>query len=224
MEASIVSLSRDATEYAGNGLADDEVDVRDPELRAQLAADLKDAKIAHADIDDPAAVDRTLEEAFEGVDAVVACVGSRQGSFGVWVAQGAKHIVNTMKKKQVDRLVILSSMGMGTDFIPLNPIRILWSTMLNTVLRKTKADITKMENVVVDSHLSYLLVRPVGLTPEEPPKPREHWKILTDWDGPVNYNIAKKDVGTYMVSEALEPTLVRTAVTLGSKPKKERAE
>lgn len=215
VEGSLVSLSRDEAEGAGHGIS--EVDVTDTTLCEKLASDLCDATITHADVDDESATAAVLDVAFEGADAVVACVGSRQSSFGRWVAHGARQIVAAMERKDVKRLVILSSMGIGTDFIPFTIIRVLWGGMLATVLRQARNDLTEMEKVVKASKLDYLLVRPVGLTPEEPPK--TVWKVLTDSkDNNIRFSVAKADCARYMVKEALEPTLTKTAVTFASPP------
>lgn len=216
VEARIVSLSRDSVEGSDNGLTD--VDVTDASLRDKLAADLHDVPITHADVDDAAATAQALEAAFDGADAVVACVGSRQPTFGRWVARGSELVTAAMAKRGVRRLVILSSMGIGDDFMPNRGIRMLWGVMLATMFRGTRNDLINMETVVTGCDVDYLLVRPVGLTPAEPPK--DVWKVLTEkGDHEVDINVAKKDVARFMVKEALNPTLVRTAVTLASPPK-----
>ncbi len=215
----IVSLSRDSVEGGTHGIADDEVDVKDDALRAQLRRDLAEVTIAHADVDDTTATARVLDSAFDGADAVVACVGSRQPSFGRWVSQGAELILAAMKKQEVKRLVILSSMGIGEDWIPFGVVKVIWSTMLNTVSREVRRDLNRMEELVRASDLDYLFVRPVGLTPEEPPKPKEQWVVAREKVN-VNFSIAKKDVARFMVEEAVNPTYSRSAVLLGSRPKK----
>jgi len=220
IEARIVSLSRDEAEGGGHGIDGEEIDVKDPAMRADVAKDLEGENIVHADVDDSDMTMNALEEAFHGADAVVACVGARQGTFGVWVAQAAQYIIDAMKKKGVERLVILSSMGINDDYVPLGFIRVLWRTMLGTVLRATRNDLYKMEEIVSNSQLNYLLVRPMGLSPDEASKEKNSWKILSSKsDGPIHHSIAKIDVGRFMLDEAVEPSHIRTAVTLGTQPK-----
>lgn len=113
----------------------------------------------------------------------------------------------------MSRLVLLSSFGIGDDFIPFRGVRVFWAFLLN-VFRSVKKDLTRMEDVVQKSALDYLLVRPVGLTPEEPP--RGSWKLLlSKEDGGLSSDIAKADVASYMLQEAVMPTLSKRAVTIG---------
>lgn len=217
-EARIVSLSRDSIEGGTHGISDNEIGVTDTKLCEKLRQDLATVTITHADIDDKISTSKVLESAFDGVDSVIACIGSRQPSFGRWISQGTELIIETMKKKDVKRLVILSSMGIGEDWIRFSFIKVIWNVMLSTMLRDARRDLTKMEELVRASGLDYLLVRPVGLTPGEAPKAKEQWKIAMEKDD-IDFNIAKFDVGCFMVQQALNPTYSRTAVLFGSQPK-----
>ena len=70
--------------------------------------------------------------------------------------------------------------------------------------------------------IDYVLVRPMGLAPEEPP--RGKWATIRQEDpkGKVGMTIAKSDVAQFMLREALlEPTATRTMVTIGGAPKEE---
>ena len=46
----------------------------------------------------------------------------------------------------------------------------LWAVFLSLVIPSAKADLIEMEKIVTESGLDYLLVRAMGLTPEEPPE------------------------------------------------------
>eukprot|EP00171_Calliarthron_tuberculosum_P016433 IDg16433t1 len=220
LEARIVSLSRDRAEGDGDGIG--EVDVTDAAQRTRLVADLSGVNIAHADVDDADATSRILDGAIAGADAVVACVGSRQPKFGRWVSRGTQAIAAAMARHGVSRLVVLSSMGIGEDFIRNSGIRRMWGFMLASVLRGVRNDLMAMESAVKESGLDYLFVRPVGLTPGEPPK--EDCVVLEKGVNEVDINVAKSDVARFMVREAISPTLSRTAVTFASplKTKNER--
>jgi hypothetical protein len=81
-------------------------------------------------------------------------------------------------------------------------------------VRSALFDLRAAEKVVTGSDADYLLVRPVGLTPDEPEC--GHWKLLTKRrSGSLKISIAKGDVARYMLSEAVNPILSRTAVTIG---------
>jgi hypothetical protein len=167
-----------------------------------------------------------LEEQFDGVDAVVACIGSRQPGKKFpalksrWCELGASKIAAAMASAGVQRLVLLSSFGIGDDYLPTSALTLLWSVMLRTSLRGVKRDIGAMESHIAGTALDYLLVRPSGLTPDEPPA--GSWKVVTaKGQGTLNFSnasISKSDVGMYMLTEALHPSEHRRPVTLLGNP------
>eukprot|EP00591_Stephanopyxis_turris_P010674 CAMPEP_0195529760 /NCGR_PEP_ID=MMETSP0794_2-20130614/32400_1 /TAXON_ID=515487 /ORGANISM="Stephanopyxis turris, Strain CCMP 815" /LENGTH=273 /DNA_ID=CAMNT_0040661115 /DNA_START=61 /DNA_END=882 /DNA_ORIENTATION=- len=155
-----------------------------------------------------------LEEAFKGADAVIACVGNRQPSMPRWVSPATQQIKAAVAKTGVQRLVQLSSMGIGDDKVKPSVIKVLWWTMLRTMLRSAHADLEEAERIVrTDPVCDYLLVRPMGLTPSEPPK--HSWSVLHTDRGSLGTSIAKSDVAEFMLQEALTPTFSRTEVTVG---------
>lgn len=190
-----------------------DVDIKQETLRAEFKSDFENISFKHIDVENAAAAQTELENTLEGVTAVVACVGSRQPGVARWCATGTSIVTEAMKSKDVSRLVHLSSFGMGDDYIPFRGVRVFWAFLLN-VFRNVKNDLIRMEDIVEKSGLDYLLVRPVGLTPEEPP--RGSWKLLMSReDGALSFNIAKADVASYMLQEAVTPTLRKRAVTIG---------
>lgn len=194
-----------------------DADVTDQALRDELKADFASMTTIRIDIDAEDAQTK-LDDALKDVGAVVACLASRQPSLGRWLARGTEMVKTSMGKNNAERLVILSSMGIGQDFTPLSAIKVLWHAMLRTVLRPARKDLIALEAVVEGSKLDYLLVRPTGLTPEEPPI--GSWKLLTaPKQGGLRLSLAKKDVAEFMIKEAVQPTFHRTAVTIGGEPK-----
>jgi NAD(P)H-binding len=109
---------------------DIDVDVKPESLRQEILAALKDMKPAKIVVEDQDARSQ-LEEQFEGVDAVVACVGNRQsgalwqfltkGEHALksrWCESGARLVVDAMDAKGVKRLVLQSAFGIGDDYCP----------------------------------------------------------------------------------------------------------
>mmetsp|Transcript_29417 Transcript_29417/g.73867 ORF Transcript_29417/g.73867 Transcript_29417/m.73867 type:complete len:253 (-) Transcript_29417:2302-3060(-) len=213
----VVALSAEATEGSGLGL---EIDVK-----VDAAAEHESFKHAIENLDvkkvdvESDGAEGEIAAAINGVDAVVACIGNRQPSMARWLAVGARKIVAAMKSKSIERLVILSSMGIGEDFVSrLNPISLLWSGMLWTVLRSARKDLYDLEASVEGSGLDYLIVRPMGIDPGCAKQGK--WKLLQSAeDGKLEFTISKSDVALFLVEQALEPTLQKTAVTIGSEPK-----
>lgn len=194
-----------------------DADITDETLLSELKADFANMTLTRIDIDAEDAQDK-LNEATQGVGTVLACLASRQPSFSRWLEKGAKMVRMSMEKNNANRLVILSSFGIGQDFTPLSPLKVMWRGMLHTSHRAPWKDLIALEAVVESSDLDYLIVRPAGLTPSEPP--RGKWKLLTaPKSGGVGINIAKKDVAEFMLNEATAPTFHRTAVTIGGETK-----
>ena len=132
-----------------------------------------------------------------------------------WCESGAIAVMGAMKNKGLQRLVMLSSFGIGEKHLPTSAFTIFWQFLLSTAFRSTKKDLVAMEKAVMDSNLDYLLVRPMGLTPEEPPKGK--WHLLT---GPgqgkfKSISVSKEDVAAFMLKECREPTIHRAGVTIG---------
>ncbi len=206
----IISMAAGKEEGGGDWI---DAEVTDAELAANLTADFKSLSVQHIDVD-ANDMQTKLDAAIVGVDAVIACISSRQTKYSRWLTTGTTGVIKAMEKAGVKRLVQLSSMGIGEDFMPFRGVRLLWAGMLRTVFRSVFRDFTGMENVVLNSGLDYLLVRPAALTPSEPP--RGSWKLLTSRaDGGLAVSVAKSDVAAFMVQEAVTPTFIRTAVTIG---------
>lgn len=213
VDARIVAMSALSIEGDDKGF---EADVKDISIRQQLQKDLAQIPVRYIDVESKSA-QMELERIFDGVDAVVSCLGNRQPGMARWLASGARKVTAAMKAKNVSRLVQLSSFGIGDDYMPISPIKVLWASMLRTVVNSARIDLNELEKVVQGSKVDYLLVRTVGIDPGCAPKGK--WKILTSRnDGKVILTIAKADVAAFMLEEALTPTLRKTAVTIGRDP------
>mmetsp|Transcript_20662 Transcript_20662/g.50021 ORF Transcript_20662/g.50021 Transcript_20662/m.50021 type:complete len:109 (+) Transcript_20662:561-887(+) len=107
-------------------------------------------------------------------------------------------------------------MGIGDDFLPLSGIKVFWGCLLATCFRSSQTDLTRMEAVVEESGLDYLLVRPMGIDPSE--KPTGSFQLIKkSGEGGLPMTVSKEDVADFMLDEALLPTLHQAAVTIGKK-------
>ncbi|CAE7190659.1 unnamed protein product [Symbiodinium sp. CCMP2456] len=155
-----------------------------------------------------------LATVFQGCDAVVACPGSRQSGIACTCAIGARQIVAAMQQAGVSRLVVLSSFGIGDDYLPCSCIGCFWSCLLGTAFRSTKRDLEQMEEIVSSSNLDYLLVRPLGVDPAE--LPRNSYKLVTArGQGNLPITVSKEDVALYLFEEAVAPAHSKMGVTIG---------
>lgn len=96
-------------------------------------------------------------------------------------------------------------------------VQAFWNTLTSTTMSAAKADLMAMEKAIERTQLDYLLVKAVALTAEK--QPTGAWQLITErgTKPPRSfYFSAKSDVALYMVQEAVQPTMARRAVTLGS--------
>jgi putative NADH-flavin reductase len=106
---------------------------------------------------DPEAVSATVD----GADAVVCLLGRTPNNPDDVVSRGTEHIVESMDEKGVERLVVLTSMGLGASVR-----QVPWYVRVAnvTVLHDLMADKARQEEIVVGSDLDWTIVRPGGLT------------------------------------------------------------
>ena len=203
-------------------------EVTDADLQSQLTAALQPASdrivkltVGGSGSDDDANVAESLQRQFTGVDAVVVCVGNRQPKMPRWVSPATRQITDAMAAAGgVRRLVQLSSMGIGDDRVSVGFVKVLWWAMLRTMLRSARADLEQAEGIVRTASdewgCDYLLVRPMGLTPSK--EPCGKWALVEEQSAEkakLGIEISKTDVAAFMLDQALQPTLSRTAVTIG---------
>jgi len=160
-----------------------------------------------------------------GVDAVISGIGNRQMFLGDRVAKaGTKNITILMKANDIDRLVMMSSMGVDSDVSNDWPC-MEWRKegkfmgyLFNTLSRREYSDIVGAENEAYASGVNYLTIRPVGLGEQVKPAGRCYVQ-KKKFEDVLGANMAKMDVGRFMVEEALEPTFHKQAVVIGADPK-----
>ena len=112
----------------------------------------------------------SVEQAVAGQDAVLSTLGVPFSRQPITVySQGMAHIVQAMNRYGVRRLVCVSSSATdpqtryhdtGGGFLFEN---ILKPIVINSIGRTTYADMRRMETLVMNSHLDWVVVRPSGL-------------------------------------------------------------
>lgn len=161
---------------------------------------------------------------FEGVTAVVSCLGNRQSFLGDRVAtEGSKAVVDAMKSHGISRVVAMNSVGLGDDqpCLEYHWAGKIMDGLFATVSRRERKDLTGSETCFRESDRDFLLIRPVGLG--EDVVPVNEWFLQKEkFKDKVGINMAKLDCARFMVQEALEPTKHRTAVVIGNDPKKDK--
>eukprot|EP00435_Cladocopium_sp_Y103_P073461 s552_g43.t1 len=176
----------------------DATEVKPAERLEKLQEILKDVEILKLNINSDDA-EAQLAQTFQGCDSVIACPGSRQSGIARTCGVGARKVVAAMKTAEVKRLVVLSSMGIGDDYLPGSCIKYFWGFLLRVVWPSTRRDLQEMEAVVSNADLDFLLVRPMGVDPAEPQ--RGSYALLTGrGQGGLEITVAKEDVALPWVS------------------------
>lgn len=161
----------------------------------------------------------------EGVDAVISGIGNRQIFIGDRCAKkGTKNITSLMQQNGIERLVMMSSMGvvsgLGSD-APGIEWRFegkIMGIIFSTLSYREYNDIVGAENAANASGVNFLSVRSVGLGEGATPA-GEYFIQKIKFDDVLGANISKMDVGQFLLDEALEPSYERKAVVVGSNPK-----
>jgi NAD(P)H-binding len=162
--------------------------------------------------------DKILASHFEGAGAVISCLGNRQMTLGDRVGGvGSDMVARAMNLHKVERAIVISSIGVGDDWPPLE---FHWAGKVMACIfltcgRSDYKDLTSVESTFHNSqNIDYLLVRPAGL--EENVIPQGTWCVQKEkHKDKVNILLAKLDCSRFMVEEAVNPTLSKTAVVVG---------
>ncbi|MEA1932472.1 SDR family oxidoreductase [Halonotius terrestris] len=106
---------------------------------------------------DPKAVSETVEH----TDAVVCLLGRTPNNPLNVVSRGTQNIIAAMDDRPVSRLLVLTSMGLGSssETVPWY-VRIANATILHDLM----ADKARPEELVMQSDLDWTIIRPGGLT------------------------------------------------------------
>lgn len=127
--------------------------VRDP---ARMAGGGEGLAVMVGDVRDAAAVARCVQ----GQDAVLCALGARDLRRTTVRATGTAHIIEGMKASGVQRLVVVSAMGVGASWDALSPVN---KAFFATLLSSARADHEAQEAAVMNSGLDWTIVRPSGL-------------------------------------------------------------
>jgi putative NADH-flavin reductase len=103
----------------------------------------------------------TLLPATRRQDAVICALGSRPGRDDQAVSVGTQNLIAAMQQAGVRRLLVVSSLGVGTSYEEASlPSKLFIKTFLSGVI----AEKEKQEAAVRASRLDWLIVRPTSLT------------------------------------------------------------
>lgn len=123
-------------------------------------------QVMRGDVFDLAAV----EQAVAGQDAVLSTLGVPFSRKPIALySEGIEHIVQAMNRYGVRRLVCVSSSATDPQIRYLDSgggfifEKVLKPIVINTIGRTTYTDMERMETLVMNSHLDWVIIRPSGL-------------------------------------------------------------
>ncbi len=171
--------------------------VRDPD---KLDIKHPNLKVIEGDVTDTA----TVERAVQGQDVVFSTLGSRSLKKNPTLTKGVDTIVRAMEKQGVQRLVYQSSLGVGNsrehlDFL----VRYI---IIPLVLRNAIADHEDKEQIVQQSSLDWVIIRPAGLTNGLHTGNYRHGESMH-----YGAKISRADVADFMLKQITDKTYLHKA-------------
>ena len=174
--------------------------------KGDAAAALPGVELFEGDARDQGA----LERALAGCEAVASALGTGISPFRkvTLLSESTRALVAAMRQQSVRRLVCIT--GIGAEDSRGHGGLLYDRLLLPLVLRTVYADKDRQEQVIRDSGLEWVIVRP-SLLKEAPGQ--GSYRVLTDLAGFHGGNIARADVADFVVKQIAEPTyLHRTPV------------
>jgi uncharacterized protein YbjT (DUF2867 family) len=166
--------------------------------------------VQQGDVLDPAAVSSGVQ----GQDAVISALGPRNRTTPGWstvptvASDGVRNILSAMEEHGVRRLVVMSSMGVGTSRGQ-GGFFLEW-VLKPLLLSRVFEDKERMEELVRASGVDWVIVQPGRLT-DRPPRDQ----LVVDERARVPGTIARADVARFLVAQASSDQWLRRAPMIG---------
>jgi putative NADH-flavin reductase len=147
-----------------------------------------------------------------GVDGVIFALSTGGGAGAGIHEAGIANVILAMAENRVDRLAAVSAAG--TFARSDRRLSISYRAMVATMLRATYDDLEAMERRIMASDLSWTIVRPVGLSDDEP---TGHYRVSLDGSLlPKASRIPRGDVAAVLVKALETDTYFRRAVVVAT--------
>jgi putative NADH-flavin reductase len=151
------------------------------------------------DVLDPAAV----QAAVAGHDAVIVALGA--GRSGTVRATGTRNIVAAMRHHGVRRMICASTLGAGDSYAALN---FIWKRiMFGLLLRDAFSDHQAQEDVIRQSDLDWVIVRPGAYT--DGPETGVYKSGFAATEKDLALKISRADVARFMIQQLTVSTWLR---------------
>lgn len=172
---------------------------------ARVSAQHDRLEVLEGDVTDPAA----CRPAVKGADAVIVALGA--GRKGAVREAGTRAVVEAMKQAGAGRLIVQSTIGVGTSRPNLN---LLWKyVMFGALLRSAYADHVLQEQVLEESDLDWTIVRPSAFA-DQSPGPVRHG--FAGSEKGLLLKIGRADVAAFLLAQIEDENYLRRAVSVSS--------
>jgi len=145
-------------------------------------------------------------KAVMGHDAVVVCIGSTSLKDRTTLSEGTKNIVDAMLQHEVERIVAISTAGVGESW---RQISLTARVLFRTLLRNVFADHQAQEAIVRRSALEWTIVRAAVLN-DRPPSGYVASNIK-----PVK-RISREDLANFLVDQVSDSAYSGQAISVAS--------
>lgn len=177
--------------------------IRDP---AKLHLTHNNLHVAQGDVMDVAAVTQTMQ----GQDVVLSALGAPASNKDMVRTNGTRVMIRAMERVGIRRFICQSSLGFGDsrDMLPFHMKYIV----VPLILRHAFADHEAQEQLIKQSQLEWLIVRPGTLTDTEFTGTYRHGFAFTDRT--VNLKISRADTADFMLKQVNDKTYLYQTVGL----------
>jgi putative NADH-flavin reductase len=148
-----------------------------------------------------------VTQAIIGQDAVICSLGTNELGKTTVRSDGTANIIKAMKENHVNRLIVITAMGVAESWFTLSLVNKLFFA---TLLRNTRQDHEKQEILVRESDLDWTIIRPSGLTDD----PLTETYALGENIRTKTSQISRADVAHAIIEEVQDNTFVHKAVTI----------
>jgi putative NADH-flavin reductase len=161
-------------------------------------------RLVKGDVLDGAAVARAMP----GHDAVLSALGAPATKTGTLRSEGTRNIVQAMEKAGIRRFVCQTSLGYGDTRPVLARASPLFRWIIAPLmLRKLFADHAVQEEIIKQSGLDWVIVRPGNLTDGGRTGAYRHGFAATD--PAIKVEVSRADVADFMLKQVSDDTYLR---------------
>lgn len=163
-------------------------------------------RVVKGELDDTQAIARAVEKA----DAVVSALGTVDRKSNTVLSDATRRIISAMEAERASRLIAITSLGCGVSRDQVNSL--IMRLLIKTLAKEIWADKNRQEEVIRQSAIDYLIVRPGGLTD----KPASgSWTVLRKGESHKGRQmVARADVAAFILERIEQGELGQEALAL----------